>query len=218
MVHVANGRCGSAPSARSADDEARQAEKVRLRALATERRKPVHRARGARAAEQAAGHFLEHVMLAPGAVVAGYIPIGDELDPQPLLARLARHHPLALPAVVGRALVFRSWTPGDALVPGPLGTRHPPPDAASVVPRVLIVPMVAFDRCGRRLGHGGGYYDRALAELQPAGARAIGIAYAVQEVADIPEAPWDRRMDAIVTEAGPAGPAGPAATGTGRGP
>lgn len=143
---------------------------------------------------------------AAGAVVAGYWPLGDEIDPVPLMAALADAGcVLALPVVLGRdlALEFRQWRPGDALVPGPHGTRQPGPQAPVLVPRSLLVPLLAFDARGFRLGYGGGYYDRTLAGLRAKGSvRAIGLAYAAQLVAQLPTDPWDQPMDAILTETG----------------
>lgn len=141
--------------------------------------------------------------LAPwrGAVLAGYWPICDEADPRPAMA--AHEGPLCLPVVLGRdrALVFRAWD-GGALAPGAFGTAHPPDSAPECTPQVVIVPLVGFDRAGNRLGYGGGYYDRTLAALRRGGAgpRAIGLAFAAQELAAIPTEPTDQPLDLIVTE------------------
>lgn len=144
------------------------------------------------------------------AVVAAYLPIGSEIDSVPALA--AHRGALCLPVVVARAapLVFRRWRPGDALEPGPLGTRHPPTVAGELRPEVLVVPLLAFDAAGRRLGYGGGFYDRTLAALREAGTtvRAIGFAYAGQRMDDLPTGPHDAPLDLIVTEDGAFAPAG----------
>ena len=144
--------------------------------------------------------------IAPGAVVAGYAAFRDEADPKALmLALAARGHPLALPAMVGKAqpLRFHRWCEGDALVMHPYGVAEPHPDSAVVVPSVLLVPLLAFDRHGTRLGYGGGYYDRTLAALRAAGpVCAIGIAYAGQEVPEVPYGAHDARLDAVLTENG----------------
>lgn len=138
-------------------------------------------------------------------VISGYWPIRDEIDPRPLLDSLAaRGHPLALP-VVGTPdapLVFRAWAKDDALVPGPFGTRTPGDEAPEVTPRVVIVPLLAFDAAGWRLGYGGGYYDRTLAGLRrgPGTVLAVGIAYQDQQVDAVPRAPYDERLDWVVTE------------------
>lgn len=144
--------------------------------------------------------------IAPGAVVAGYWPLGDEIDPLPLMAELARSGcRLALPAVVAAAspLEFRSWSLGTPLELGPHRTRHPPASAGQVVPDVVLVPLLAFDSRGFRLGYGGGYYDRTLAGLRAAGGfRAIGLAFAAQKIARVPDDGWDQALDMIVTEGG----------------
>src|SRR4051794_2444392 len=115
--------------------------------------------------------LADHVLAAcpppPGAVVAGFWPMGREIDIRPLLlARAERGHPLALPVTPrrGQPLRFRRWRPGEALAPAPMGTRQPAA-GDDVRPDWLLVPLLAFDRAGRRLGYGGGYYDRTLALL-----------------------------------------------------
>jgi 5-formyltetrahydrofolate cyclo-ligase len=136
---------------------------------------------------------------APGAVVGGFLPIHNEIDPRPLLAALAaRGHRLVLPETPpkGAALIFRRWTPGDPLVRGRFGTLHPAGE--ELRPDYLLVPLLAFDRAGHRLGYGGGYYDRTLAAL-PAAFR-LGIAFAAQEMQALPAEPHDIRLHAVATE------------------
>lgn len=142
-------------------------------------------------------------VLAPfaGQVLAGYWPMRAEADPRPAMA--AHDGPLCLPVVPGRAvpLIFRQWSPGDPLDRGPMGTAHPPETAAQVTPSVLIVPLAAFDRRGHRLGYGGGYYDRTLQGLRAAGpVTAIGLAFAGQELPDLPDEPFDQPLDMVVTD------------------
>jgi 5-formyltetrahydrofolate cyclo-ligase len=137
-----------------------------------------------------------------GAIIAGYWPMGEEMDPRPLMLALAsRGHALALPVTPprGQPLTFRAWAPGAALRAGPMGTSEPFA-GDELRPDILLVPLLAFDRAGRRLGYGGGYYDRTLAALP--GAKAIGIAYAGQEMAEVPAGPQDFRLPLIATEAG----------------
>jgi 5-formyltetrahydrofolate cyclo-ligase len=154
----------------------------------------------------AADHFMAALAPAAGASIAGYFAIGSEFRTAPLLARLARQGcQLSLPVVVhpGAPLLFRAYRPGDPLIQGPHGTREPPPGAPLAQPHIVIVPLLAFDNAGRRLGYGGGYYDRTLGALRASGRiLAVGLAYAFQEVEAVPEAPGDERLDMIVTERG----------------
>lgn len=141
-----------------------------------------------------------------GLAVAGYWPMGDELDPRPLMRRLqAAGCRLALPVVTapGQKLDFRAFAFGDVLEPGPHGTVHPAAGAAPVVPQALLVPLLAFDRQCFRLGYGGGYYDRTLESLRAsAQVRTIGLAFAAQQVEAVPRDGHDQRLDAIATETG----------------
>jgi 5-formyltetrahydrofolate cyclo-ligase len=140
-----------------------------------------------------------------GGIVSGYWPLAGEFDPRPAMDRLAgRGHPLALPRVRGwgRPLAFHAWRPGNPLTAGPFQVLEPSPDAPVVNPRILLVPLLAFDRAGRRLGYGAGYYDMALRDLraQSPAPFAIGVAFAAQEVDEVPTGPRDQMLDAVVTE------------------
>jgi 5-formyltetrahydrofolate cyclo-ligase len=140
----------------------------------------------------------------PGVVVSGFSPIGGEINPLPLMRRLAgRGALLALPVVNGRSrpLMFRAWIFGEPLGKGVWGIREPRPDAREVDPDILLVPLAAFDRAGHRIGYGAGYYDLTLAGLR---ARkpvvAVGLAYAAQEIPAVPATARDARLDLVLTE------------------
>lgn len=159
---------------------------------------------GPGAGEALAAHLLRDAAPPPGAVVAGFAPMRGEVDLWPLLHMLhARGHALALPVAPprGQPLLFRRWFPGDPLTPARFGTREPPPEADALTPDLLLVPLLAFDRRGQRLGYGAGYYDRTLAALGPR-ADAVGVAYAWQEVEEVPAGPTDVALRAVATERG----------------
>src|SRR5689334_17759571 len=151
-------------------------------------------------------HFKQAIEVPAGAVVSGFWPMGEEIDIKPLLAQLhASGHPIALPVVVkkGAPLTFRHWYPGMALVAGGFGTEVPPPSAPELEPEVLIVPLLAFDAEGYRLGYGGGFYDRTLDRLRTGSAAdplAVGVAFSAQHVARVPRDEFDQPLDWIVTE------------------
>lgn len=173
------------------------ADKAALRRTMAALRAGAHAAGQGRAAHLLAQELAPHA----GAVLAGYWPMRSEIDPRPALA--AHRGPVGLPVTPprGRPLTFRLWTPGATLAPGAFGTLVP--GGEEIVPQVLVVPLLAFDRRMYRLGYGGGYYDRTLAALRAAGGcTAIGFAFAAQEVAEVPVEPTDERLDMIVTEAG----------------
>jgi 5-formyltetrahydrofolate cyclo-ligase len=142
----------------------------------------------------------------PGVIVSGYSPLGSEISPLPLLRRFAdAGATLALPVVAGRGqpLIMRAWSFGASLKAGVWGIREPPPEAAEAFPDVLIVPLLAFDRSGHRVGYGAGYYDMTIARLR--GIKpviAAGIAYAMQEIPAVPATPRDARLDLVLTERG----------------
>jgi 5-formyltetrahydrofolate cyclo-ligase len=180
-------------------DAALQEAKAAARKLARTRRAALV---NADAPMRLAEALLARYTPAKGAIIAGYWPMCEEMDPRPLmLALAARGHALALPVTPprGQPLAFRAWAPGAELRAGPLGTSEPA-GGDELRPDILLVPLLAFDRAGRRLGYGGGYYDRTLAALP--GAKAIGIAYAGQEMPEVPAGPQDFRLPLIATEAG----------------
>ena len=157
------------------------------------------------AAEAVRQRLVDQIDLPAAAVVAGYWPLAAELDPRPAMAMLSgAGHSLALPRVGApdAALTFHAWHDDDALIPGSFGVMEPSPARPRVEPGVVLVPLLGFDRRGRRLGWGKGYYDRTLAELRSGspGVIAIGIAFAAQEVDEIPAGPTDQVLDLVVTE------------------
>lgn len=136
-------------------------------------------------------------------IVAGFQPIRGELSVvPPLLDALARGVSVVLPCVVENALVFRQWQ-GEPLQSGALGIPEPS-DASAIIPfgeiDVALVPGIAFDAFGRRLGQGGGFYDRALSGHRHT--YVIGVCWSFQVVGTVPVDPWDERVDAVLTEAG----------------
>ncbi len=144
------------------------------------------------------------VELPPGTIVAGYSPIGTELDPFPLMRALeSRGAALALPVIIARdhALIFRAWQPQEDLVRGPYGIFQPSSDAPEVDPDIVLVPLAAFDRAGHRIGYGRGYYDRTLQNLRAMKKiTVIGLAFAVQEIETVPRLPHDEQLDCVLTE------------------
>jgi 5-formyltetrahydrofolate cyclo-ligase len=163
------------------------------------------RDKGGHAALAVRDHFLSSVKLAPAAVVGGYWPIGTELDVRPLLMALhARGHVCALPAAVrSQPLIFHVWQPNDPLVAGVFGTLVPDSRTPIVVPDLMLVPLLAFDERGMRVGYGGGYIDRTIPDIRRRKPLlTVGIAYAAQQVAKVPTDAFDQRLDWVITENG----------------
>ena len=142
--------------------------------------------------------------IAPGIIISGYSPIRNEIDPVPLMRKLAAQGAkLALPAVMarGKSLAFRAWSPDDRLMLGALGIPEPSPAAAEVIPDIMLVPLAAFDRQGHRIGYGAGHYDFTLEHLRKAKViTAIGTAFSVQEIKAVPAQPHDVALDYVLTE------------------
>ncbi len=142
--------------------------------------------------------------IAPSAFISGFMPLKSEVNPLPLMQRLAEAGArLALPAIAGRGkpLIMRAWEFSAPLDRGQWGIREPKAEAPEVEPDILLVPLLAFDRAGYRLGYGAGYYDMTiyrLRALKPV--TAVGIAFAAQEVPKIPTTPRDERLDLVLTE------------------
>ncbi len=182
----------AAPHVFSPLDEAKQA--LRQRALTARAGWD-----GAAAGRAVGACILRDCPPPPGAIVSGFWPLAGELDLRPLLIALhERGHPVVLPVTPkrGHPLTFRLWRPGDAMVAERFGTMRPAGDEQ--IPDFLLVPLLAFDRRGGRLGYGAGYYDRTLPLLP--NAFALGCAFAAQEVAEVPMGSTDIRLPAIATE------------------
>ena len=177
--------------------------KTELRATAQSRRDALPAEERKRAAEAIAARAFP-VAITPGVVVSGFMPLKSEINPLPLMQRLAEQGArLALPAIAGRSkpLTMRAWHFGVALDRGQWGIREPKADAPEVEPDILLVPLLAFDRVGFRIGYGAGYYDMTVRRLRGLKAvTAVGIAFASQEVPKIPTTERDERLDLVLTE------------------
>ncbi len=174
-------------------------DKSAARTAAFARRKAAHQPHGA-----TAGYLSEVLAGYRGVPLAGYMAMRTEIDPTPAMAEAAAHGPVGVPVIIGAAqpLRFRIWEPDSAMIDGEFGAKIPE-TGDWMTPQIVIVPLVAFDRRGGRLGYGGGFYDRTLEQLravQPT--MAIGFAYGAQEDPDLPLEPTDQPLDMIVTEAG----------------
>ena len=176
--------------------------KAALRRAATERRDTLSAAERARAAEAIAARGFPVAVV--GMIVSGFSPMKSEINPIPLMRALANAGArLALPVVAGKGkpLIMRAWEFGAPLAAGVWGIRQPTPEAPQVEPDILIVPLLAFDRRGNRIGYGAGYYDMTISALRAKKpAVAVGIAYAMQEVPAVPVTPRDVRLDLVLTE------------------
>lgn len=177
--------------------------KAALRREALARRDALSPAVRVAAAEAIAARIFP-LEFKPGAIVSGYSPVRSELNPLPLMRKLAgAGAKLALPVVVGRGkpLIMRAWDFEQPLVRGVWGIRQPTPNAPEIQPDILLVPLTVFDRQGHRIGYGAGYYDMTIAKLRAVKPIVtVGIAYAVQEVGEVPATPRDARLDLVLTE------------------
>jgi 5-formyltetrahydrofolate cyclo-ligase len=180
--------------------------KAAARKVAAQRRKAAHDILADVAPMRLAALALPVVPTREQRIISGFYPYQSEIDVRPLLGKLAGEGwTTCLPIVIasGEPLAFRRWLPGEPTVAGMWGIPRPPDEAPEVLPDVLLVPMLAFDRAGFRLGYGGGFYDRTLAKLR---ARrpvlAIGVAYADQQIDAVPRNSHDQPLDYIMTEKG----------------
>jgi 5-formyltetrahydrofolate cyclo-ligase len=189
----------------SPDESSSDDLKAALRRDAVARRDALPAKQRQAAAQAVADRGLPFAV-APATIVSGFWPIRSEISPLPLMRSLAdAGAALALPVIAGRAqpLTMRAWPFGAPLVAGIWGIREPPPDVPEVFPDILIVPLLAFDRRGNRLGYGAGHYDRTIARLravQPV--TTVGIAFAAQQIDEVPTTPRDEPLDLVLTEDG----------------
>lgn len=156
------------------------------------------------AAAQAIAERALPFALVRGSIVSGFMPLKSEISPLPLLRKLADAGArLALPAIAGRGqpLRMRAFAFGDQLVSGVWNIREPPPEAPELFPDIVIVPLLAFDRRGHRVGYGAGYFDLTIHALRARKTMtAAGIAFAAQEIAAVPDTERDAPLDFVLTE------------------
>ncbi len=185
------------------DADSLSALKSVIRKDALMRRDALPAAERAKAAETIAARAFP-LAIKPEQIVSGFSPLKTEINPIPLMRKLAdAGAQLALPVVAGKGkpLIMRAWGFGEPLDSGVWGIREPKVDAAEVAPDILLVPLLAFDRHGHRIGYGAGYYDMTIGKLR--GMKpivAVGIAYAAQEIGEVPIGPRDARLDLVLTE------------------
>ncbi|MDC1399621.1 5-formyltetrahydrofolate cyclo-ligase [Yoonia sp.] len=174
-------------------------DKSAARQAAFARRKQAHQLGAA-----AAGYLSEVLAGYRGVPMAGYMAMRTEIDPTAAMEEAAAHGPVGVPVIMGagQPLQFRLWEPDCDLISGEFGAQIPA-SGDWMIPQIVVVPLVAFDRSGGRLGYGGGFYDRTLEKLRAAQPTlAIGFAYVAQEDQDLPLEPTDQTLDLIVTEQG----------------
>jgi 5-formyltetrahydrofolate cyclo-ligase len=180
--------------------------KAEARKAAGKIRKSAHEALQAEAPLLLAGQRFPLEPTSNCKVVSAFFPYKSEIDTRPLLGKLAGEGwTTCLPIVIAlhEPLVFRRWLPGEPTIPGVWDIPRPTCDAPIVEPDVLLVPLMAFDRHGYRLGYGGGFYDRTLELLRTKKKiTAIGVAYSAQEVDSVPHDSHDQALDYILTEKG----------------
>jgi len=182
------------------------AAKSALRDRMKQRRSAIPASERAAGALRLAGLDLIGLLGPPPLVVSLFRSMGDELDTGALLDTLRRlGYRTCLPVMQGRGkpLLFRAWAPGDPLVKVIWGIEEPGPECAEVEPDVVLLPLLAFDRTGRRLGYGGGFFDRTLRGLRARKRiRAFGLAFSAQEVDAVPHLDYDERIEAVLTPEG----------------
>ena len=203
-IELSDGFCGSALiSVEMIDAGDIQEQKAAIRAAALAQRDAMPADQRAAAAEAIAAREFP-IAITPGVIVSGFMPMRTEINPLPLMKKLAgAGAQLALPAIKGRGhpLIMRMYAFGDDLARGQWGIREPKPEAPEVAPDIVIVPLAAFDRTGNRIGYGAGYYDMTLAALRAKKkVTAVGLAFAAQEMPQVPTDERDERLDLVLTE------------------
>ena len=191
----------------SADDQQRRQQ---LRRDMRRRRRALDPAQQRAASLRFARHIAASLVFRRARHIGLYLAADGELDPLPaLLQHRLAGHTLYLPVLPRHAdavLHFARWQPGDALTLNRYGIGEPALTQRKLVPLwrldLLLLPLVAFDEEGNRLGMGGGFYDRALATLgrQPRRPHLTGVAHAFQKVNALPAAPWDAPLDEVITD------------------
>jgi 5-formyltetrahydrofolate cyclo-ligase len=180
--------------------------KKKFRVGAMERRRAAFNAAGDHAAERLSQNVLNAGVIKSGDVVSGFWPMGDEINLVPLLTTLSKKGFVCVLPVMkqrGAPLTFREWHPGAEMHHASFGVQEPPETAREQRPTVVLTPLLAFDAEGFRIGYGGGYYDRTLAELRAAGpVTVVGVGYEAQGVTELPHDRFDQPLDWIVTEVG----------------
>ena len=178
-------------------------EKAALRRDAATRRDALP-AEARKAAAEAIAARAFPLAVTPGTIVSGFMPLKSEINPLPLMKALAEAGAtLALPKIAGRGkpLIMRAWQWGAPLDAGQWGIREPKAEYPEVDPDILLVPLLAFDRAGQRIGYGAGYYDMTIARLRSVKkVTAVGIAFAMQEVPAVPAMERDEPLDFVLTE------------------
>ena len=192
------------------DNQSIAGEKKLARKAAGDVRKTAHEQLKTSAAQALVDQGLEFAGELTGKTVSGFIPYLSEIDTRPLLDRLgACGCRTCVPVVIenNTPLEFRAWAPGEPTVPGRWGIPVPPDGSQVVDPDILLVPMLAYDTSGYRLGYGGGFYDRTLEKLRAMKpVTAIGVAYSAQQVDAVVRGDHDQPLDWILTEKGPLKP------------
>lgn len=181
-------------------------EKRKLREMMLARRMAMPHAAMVSASQSVARHFADHPILAFAPSFAGYRAMRGELDVMEIFKLMARFKKAtALPCVTdANTLIYRQWKLGDPLTRHALGMEEPEATAPEITPEIVLVPLLAFDGEGYRLGYGGGFYDRAIAKSRESalGQKFIGVAYSLQEVDEVPSDALDQPLDGILTELG----------------